>query len=153
MSADSTASSRPVVFAYDGSELAKGAVEEARGLLEPGLEAVVLTVWQPFDVGFIPADGLEFDAERASAVRDAAQQTAAQGAALAEAAGFHAQAAELQAAPSWRGIVDFANERDARLIVLGSHGRSGIARAVIGSVADAVSSHCKRSVLIVHQRC
>jgi nucleotide-binding universal stress UspA family protein len=37
------------------------------------------------------------------------------------------------------------------LIVLGSHGRSGLARAVVGSVAGAVSSHCKRSVLIVHR--
>jgi nucleotide-binding universal stress UspA family protein len=153
MNSESTGSSGPVVFAYDGSELAKGAVDEAGSLLDPGLEAVVLTVWQPFDVGFIPAEGLQFDAERASAVKDAAQQTAEQGAARAKAAGFHAQAAELQAAPSWRGIVEFANERDARVIVLGSHGRSGLARAVVGSVADAVSSHCKRSVLIVHRHC
>jgi nucleotide-binding universal stress UspA family protein len=151
MSADATGGSGPVVFGYDGSELAKGAIAEAGALLEPGLQAVVLTAWQPFEVGFVPAAGLQFDAADATAVRDAAERTAAEGASLADAAGFRAQVAEVQAAPTWKGIVRFADARDARLIVLGSHGRSGIARAVVGSVAGAVASHCKRSVLIVHR--
>jgi nucleotide-binding universal stress UspA family protein len=152
VSAGSSDGSGPVVFAYDGSELAKGAIVEAGTLLEPGLQAVVVTGWQTFEVGFVPAAGLQFDAADATAVRAAAQQTAAEGASLAEAAGFRAQAAETQAAPSWRGLVDFADSRDARVIVLGSHGRSGIAGAVIGSVAGAVAAHSKRSVLIVHRR-
>jgi nucleotide-binding universal stress UspA family protein len=151
VSADATGGSGPVVFAYDGSELAKAAIAEAGALLEPGLEAVVLTAWQPFEVGFIPAAGLQFDAADATAVRGAAQRTAAEGASLAADAGLSARGEEVQAAPTWKGIVEFANARDARLIVLGSHGRSGIARAVVGSVADSVSSHCKRSVLIVHR--
>ena len=152
MSADGDGGSGPIVFAYDGSELAKLAIDEAGGLLEPGLQAVVLTAWQPFEVGFIPAAGLQFDAADATAVKHAALQTAAEGASLAEGVGFRAQSAEIQAAPTWKGIVKFAEERDARLIVLGSHGRSGIAGAVIGSIAGTVSSHCKRSVLIVHRR-
>jgi nucleotide-binding universal stress UspA family protein len=151
VSADADGRSGPVVFAYDGSELAKLAIDEAGALLEPGLQAVVLTAWQPFEVGFVPAAGLQFDAADASAVKDAAGRTAAEGASLADGAGFRAQSAEVQAAPTWKGIVKFADARDARLIVLGSHGRSGIAGAVIGSVAGAVSSHSKRSVLIVHR--
>jgi nucleotide-binding universal stress UspA family protein len=143
--------SGPVVFAYDGSDLAKHAIEEAGRLLEAGGDAVVVTVWQPFDVGFLPAAGLQLDAADIAAVRTAAAQTAAEGAALAEAAGFRAESAEVEAAPTWNGIVDLADARQARLIVLGSHGRSGLAGALVGSVAGAVAAHAPRSVLIVHR--
>ena len=52
----------PVLFAYDGSDLAGLAIEEAGRQLEPGRDAVVLTVWRPFLVGFIPPAEIEFDA-------------------------------------------------------------------------------------------
>ena len=143
--------SGPVVFAYDGSELAMHAIEETGRLLEAGGEALVVTVWQPFDVGFLPAAGLQFDAAEIAKVRTAAAQTAAAGAALAEAAGFRAQSAEIEKSPTWKGIAEFADEHDARLIVLGSHGRSGLAGVLVGSVAGAVAAHSRRSVLIVHR--
>ena len=38
----------PVVFSYDGSELAQLAIEEAGRQLQPGRDAVVLTVWRTF---------------------------------------------------------------------------------------------------------
>jgi nucleotide-binding universal stress UspA family protein len=143
--------SGPVVFAYDGSDLAKLAIEEAGRLLHAGGEAIVVTVWQPFDVGFVPTAGLEIDAAQIGAVRAAAQRTADAGAALAEAAGFRARAVEVEQSPTWRGIAELADEYDARLIVLGSHGRSGLAGALVGSVAGAVAAHSRRSVLIVHR--
>jgi nucleotide-binding universal stress UspA family protein len=143
--------SGPVVFAYDGSELAKHAIDEAGRLLEAGGDALVVTVWQPFDVGFLPAAGLEFDAAQIADVRTAAAQTAAAGAAIAEAAGFRAQSAEIEKSPTWKGITELADARDARLIVLGSHGRSGLAGVLVGSVAGAVAAHSRRSVLIVHR--
>jgi nucleotide-binding universal stress UspA family protein len=143
--------SRPVVFAYDGSELAKLAIAEAGQQLTRGRDALVLTVWQTFDVGFIPAEGMQFNAAEASEVRDAAEQTAAEGAALAEAAGFHARSMTVQQAPAWKGIVTVADEHDASLIVLGSHGRTGLASALIGSVAEAVAAHARRAVLISHR--
>jgi nucleotide-binding universal stress UspA family protein len=143
--------SGPVVFAYDGSELAEQAIDEAGRLLEAGGEALVVTVWQPFDVGFLPAAGLQLNAAQIADVRAAAAQTAAAGAALAEAAGFRAQSAEIERSPTWKGIAEFADARDARLIVLGSHGRSGLAGALVGSVAGAVAAHSRRSVLIVHR--
>jgi nucleotide-binding universal stress UspA family protein len=145
-----TNASGPVVFAYDGSDLAKHAIAEAGRLLSGG-DAVILTVWQPFDVGFLPAGGLEFDAAQIADVRDAAAKTAAEGAELAEAAGFSAKSAELEISPIWKAIAEFADEHDARLIVLGSHGRSGLAGVVVGSVAGAVAAHSGRSVLIVHR--
>ena len=143
--------SGPVVFAYDGSELAKHAIGEAGALLEAGGDALVVTVWQPFDVGFLPAAGLQFDAAQIADVRTAAAQTAAEGAALAQAAGFRAQSAEIERSPTWKGIAEFADAHDARLIVLGSHGRSGLAGALVGSVAASVAAHSRRSVLIAHR--
>ncbi len=141
----------PVVFAYDGSELAKLAIDEAGRLLAPGRDAVVLTVWQPFDVTFVPKVELRVNAADAAEVRDAALRTAADGAELAKAAGFIARGEELQAAPTWKGILRAAEEHDASLIVLGSHGRSGLSGVLLGSVAEAVSAHSRRSVLITHR--
>jgi nucleotide-binding universal stress UspA family protein len=144
--------SGPVLFAYDGSDLAKLAIEEAGGQLAPGRDALVLCVWEPFDVGFVPVSGLSFDAAQIQDVKKAAENTAAEGASLAEAAGFKARSTALQAAPSWKAIVDVANDIDASVIVLGSHGRSGIADVLLGSVAGAVAAHSKRTVLISHRR-
>ena len=142
----------PVVFAYDGSDLATLAIDEAGRQLPPGREALVLTVWQPYDVGFVPAVEIPIDAAEISDVRNAAERTAAAGASLARAAGFEARGAAAEAAPTWKGIVDAADEHDASLIVLGSHGRTGLAGVLLGSVAEAVAAHSRRSVLIVHRR-
>jgi nucleotide-binding universal stress UspA family protein len=142
----------PVLFAYDGSELAKLAIEEAGRQLAPGRDALVLTVWQPFDVGFLPAVALPVNAAEIADVRNAAAQTAAAGAALANAAGFKARGLEAEATPVWSAIVQVADEHDASLIVLGSHGRTGLAGVLLGSVAEAVASHSRRTVLIAHRR-
>ena len=152
MSTGTIDGSAPVLFAYDGSELAGHAITEASRQLRAGRNAVVLTIWEPFDVGFLPVDGEAFDAAGADEVKVAAEKTASQGASLAEAAGFRAEIMTAEAAPTWKGIIDAADSRDASLIVLGSHGRSGVTGLIVGSVASAVAAHARRSVLIVHHR-
>jgi nucleotide-binding universal stress UspA family protein len=142
----------PVLIAYDGSDLAKLAIDEAGDLLSPGREALVLCVWQPFDLGFVPADDAPLDAKNAAAVRAAAGRTAAAGSGLAETAGFQARPLEAEASPIWKGIVETAEEHDSGLIVLGSRGRGGISGLIIGSVARAVADHSDRTVLISHRR-
>lgn len=117
--------SGPVVFAYDGSDLAKAAIDEAGRQLREGRDALVVTVWRPADVGSVPLRGLEIDAARSDEVRKTAEETAADGAARAEAAGFRAQSTATEAAPTWKAVVGVADECDASLIVLGSDGRSG----------------------------
>jgi nucleotide-binding universal stress UspA family protein len=141
--------SGPVLFAYDGSELAALAFEQAARQLATGRHALVLCVWQPADVGFVPVSGRHFDAYQASEVEKAAEETAAQGASLAEKAGFEAQSMAVKAAPTWKGIVETAEERKASLIVLGSHRRSGLMGHLLGSVAAAVVAHSAISVLVV----
>jgi nucleotide-binding universal stress UspA family protein len=140
-----------LVFAYDGSELAKLAIAKAGDLLGGGRDALVATVWQPFNVGFVPVGPVQFDTQEIATVREAAEATAAAGAALAEAAGFRAEPVVLEGSPAWRLIVDLADERDSALIVLGSHGRSGLSEAMVGSVAGAVASHSGRTVMIAHR--
>lgn len=48
-----------------------------------------------------------------------------------------------------QAIVDMANTLHCDLIVLGTHGRSGIARALIGSVAEGVARHSAVPVMLV----
>jgi len=141
----------PVLFAYDGSDLSKLAIDDAARQLGPGRDALVLTVWQPFDLGFEPTVALRLNAAEIADVRRAAQLTAEDGASLAKAAGFKARGVEIQFGPTWKGIVHTAEEHDASLIVLGSHGRTGLAGVLLGSVAEAVAAHSRRSVLIVHR--
>ncbi len=141
----------PVLFAYDGSELAAFAIEQAAMELVRGREAIVLCVWQPADVGFVLADEAHLDAEQASQVQAAAERVAARGAALAQKAGFRSQSMVVEAGPTWKGIVETAVEQKANLIVLGSHRRRGLEKYLLGSVAAAVVAHSEASVLVVHQ--
>ncbi len=48
-----------------------------------------------------------------------------------------------------RGIVDMAQESHADLVVVGSHGRTGISRLMLGSVAAQVVAHSPVPVLVV----
>jgi nucleotide-binding universal stress UspA family protein len=49
-------------------------------------------------------------------------------------------------------IVDEAEEWAADLIVVGSHGRTGIKRWLLGSVAQSLVSHAPCSVVVVRRK-
>lgn len=140
----------PVIFAYDGTELAAFAIEQAGRQLAPGRDVLVVCVWQPADVGFQPIGEQHFDADAANEVRRAAEETAAYGASLAEKAGFRARSIAVKAAPTWKGLVQAAEEHDASLIVIGSHRHQGLLGHLVGNVASALISHVSLSVLVVH---
>jgi nucleotide-binding universal stress UspA family protein len=148
----SAGTSGPVVFAYDGSDLARFAIDEAGELLGGEREALVVCAWQPYDVGFVPVDAEPLDAKQVADVRAAAERTAAAGATFAEAAGFRARSLAVETAPIWKGIVEVGEAHQARLIVLGSHSRSGLSGVFVGSVAGAVAHHSQRTVLITHRQ-
>ena len=142
----------PVLFAYDGSELAALAIEQAGRQLTTARDALVVCVWQPADVGFSPVEGQHFDAANATEVHEAAEATAVYGASLAVKAGFRARALAVEAAPTWKGIVQTASDRHASLIVIGSHRHRGLVGHMVGSVAAAVVAHAEPAVLLVHPR-
>jgi nucleotide-binding universal stress UspA family protein len=52
--------------------------------------------------------------------------------------------------PPWTQIVAIAKSRQADLIVLGTHGRTGLKHAVMGSTAERVAQHAACPVLVVH---
>lgn len=140
----------PVLIAYDGSELARAAVTRAAQLLATR-RAIVLTVWQVLEVNaFFSAGRIPLDERVVEAVEREATATADEGAALAREAGLEAEPVAIRGVPIWRTIVDFASEREAGVVVLGSHGRTGVSQVMLGSVAAAVAQHSKRAVLIVH---
>ncbi len=140
----------PVLFAYDGSDLAKAAIVEAGQQLPRRREALVLTVWRTFNVGFMPEPEAQFDAACADDVRQAAEQTAARGAELADKAGFRAQPLAVEGTPAWKAVIEAAKGYDASLIVLGSHRRAGLGGLVAGSVSGDVTARSARPVLIIH---
>ena len=48
-----------------------------------------------------------------------------------------------------RAIIEYATQGNYDLIVIGSHGRTGLSRAVLGSVAERVVRHAPCPVLVV----
>lgn len=56
------------------------------------------------------------------------------------------------AVPVEHSIITYANEKNFDLIIMASHGRSGIRRALLGSVAEYVLRHARCPVLIVPTR-
>lgn len=72
----------------------------AAAALVPGRECLVVCVWQTSDVGFVPTGRRHLNAAAADEVRQAAEETAAHGASLAEKAGFRPLSLAVEAAPS-----------------------------------------------------
>jgi nucleotide-binding universal stress UspA family protein len=139
----------PILFAYDGSEQARAAIRQAGRQLNSGRDAIVLTVWQPF--GALPFFGGERMApELEHEVEQEAEKVAEQGAQLARSVGFDASARATSSLSIWRTIIDEARDRGASIVVMGSHGDTGIKAALMGSVATTVSRHADRPVMIVH---
>jgi nucleotide-binding universal stress UspA family protein len=141
----------PAIFAYDGSDLAAYAIEQAAQQLAPGREALVVCVWQPADVGFVPTKGRKLLAAAANEVQAAALETAEEGADLAKEAGFDAKPQTVEAAPTWKGLVKVAEDHKCGLIVIGSHMRHGLLGHLAGSVAAATVAHFDSNVLVIHR--
>jgi nucleotide-binding universal stress UspA family protein len=55
----------------------------------------------------------------------------------------------LRAGPPWHEVIAVAEEEKADLVVVGTHGRRGIARMIMGSVAERVVRGCPCPVLTV----
>jgi nucleotide-binding universal stress UspA family protein len=87
------------------------------------------------------------DQEIASAEAEA-RHSVAQAEAMLRERGLHVRSEVLLGQPA-EEIVDFANEENADLIVMCSHGKSGIGRWVFGSVTEKVLRGSNTPILII----
>lgn len=145
-----------LLIAYDGSDHARRAIRSAGELL-PGRESRVVNVWRSAAAlapsallgapAGVVASGLDkLDAELAAA----AEATAGEGAALATEAGLTGVAAAVRAKGNvWATLAHLAAEEHPAAVVLGSHGRSGPAEALLGSVSRGVAHHSAVPMLVV----
>jgi nucleotide-binding universal stress UspA family protein len=143
-----------ILLAVDDSEYSSAAVREvARRPWPKGTTVRVLTVTEPFPpIAIEPWYGgheslVRIDKEVKKRAQDLTRRTAES----LKKKGIKAQAVVLEGDPRFR-IVDEAEEWKADLIVMGSHGYTGIKRFLLGSVASSVVSHARCSVEIVRQK-
>jgi nucleotide-binding universal stress UspA family protein len=143
------ADEKPALIAYDGSDHAKHAIEQAAAELRTPRKAVVLAAYEPLTaIPFWGAPAAMVPPDLIEEVRTEAERTAGEGGELASSAGFDASSAVREGVRTWQTILDAAKEADAGIIVLGSHGRGAVGSAVMGSVATAVAHHADLPVLI-----
>lgn len=139
-----------ILVPVDGSDTAQMAVGKAITLAQAfGSRVTVIYVIDPYPFTGVGTDFAYGQAEYLSAA------TAEANAALKAAKEAFANAtvtvdtSVIEAHTAWRGIVEAGDSLQADLIVMGSHGRSGLEKLVLGSVAQAVLSHTKLPVLVV----
>jgi nucleotide-binding universal stress UspA family protein len=65
-----------------------------------------------------------------------------------ESCGFQVKKAEYLTGDPVQRICQYADDEAVDQVLLGSHGRSGLAKALLGSVSEGVLEHCNHSVFI-----
>lgn len=137
-----------IVVPLDGSALAEKALDPARQLAAAfDAEVVLLVVWQIPAIGFenVPISVLD---EWEEAARADAERYVADVKNRLQAQGIRVQA-KTQCGGAAESILETAESANAHLIVMSSHGRSGISRWVLGSVADRVLRSSAIPVLLI----
>jgi len=137
-----------ILLCVDESRHSEAAVEAVRAQFRPQSTQVrVLHVLQPISIAPPPqmaaqyAPELEAEARKARDVVDRAVKTL-------QAAGFETESA-IEKGDIRMKIIETASEWKADLIVVGSHGHSGIPRLLLGSRAEFVARNAPCSVEIV----
>lgn len=148
----------PVLFCYDGSDGSRSAMRAAAELIEPSVDVVVLTVWEPIAVRLAlggafaagpPSNEGELDQQEESFARSAAED----GVRRAVEHGFKASAMTKESTEGIaRAVLAVADEISASLIVCGQRGRGPLKTALLGSVSHALAAHTRRPVLVAPEK-
>jgi|SRR5579884_4307451 len=137
-----------ILVPHDFSDTADRALAYALALAEK--LAARVTIVHAYEVptyGY--PEGPALSLEMASEIERAAKGALENVAARARKPGVEIDTS-LRHGPSWSEIDAAAKELDADLIVMGTHGRRGVARALLGSVAEKVVRTAPCPVLTVH---
>ena len=141
-----------VICCTDGSEESAQALVAGIALLEPGLTPLIVTVVQPDDMTLVTGSGLaggtmsqqEYEAFR-RAREDEAEHILE---AAKRATGLTAAETRTVLGVPGPALCDLAGELGARAIVMGTRGRGGLKRAVLGSVSDHVVRNAPCPVVV-----
>ena len=146
---------RNILIATDGSDLAAKAVSHGLSLAKAvGGKVTALIVETPFNVFSVP----EFQirqmpaafAQHAEHVKQHAGKVLNHVAGAAKAAGVPCDTVQVEDDQPYRAIIKTAEDEGCDLIVMASHGRSGISAVLLGSVTNKVLTHTKIPVLVCH---
>lgn len=138
-----------ILVPVDGSSTSQAAVSKATELAKVfGSTVTVIYVIDPYPFTGVGTDFAYGQAEYLSAATAEANTAVHAAKDSFAAAGVTVSTSIIEAHTAWRGIVEAGDSLQADLIVMGSHGRSGLEKLVLGSVAQAVLSHTKRPVLV-----
>jgi nucleotide-binding universal stress UspA family protein len=133
----------------DGSDNAHRALEKALAIARAfDSRITAIYVVDPFAFTGVGADFAYGQAEYLSAAAAEAKAALEQVAAACAAAGVPVQTALVEAHSIHKGILNKAKEVGADLIVMGSHGKRGLEKLVLGSVTAQVLSHAHLPVLV-----
>ena len=145
---------RKILVPTDFSESSQSALQQAAELARAlGASLELLHVWEvPV---FLPGELIVSDgagqASLMDLVRDRANQRLAALIASSEQEGIHFSAVSCTLGIPHATIVDVATAGQHDLIVLGSHGRTGLTHALLGSVAERVVRHAPCTVVVARQ--
>ena len=142
---------RRILVAVDGSPSStKGLREAVRLAGEEGARLFILHVVNAFDAYYAMA-GAGLGADVLAVLREQGRRILARARAVAERQGVEAKGVlrEVTGGPAADPILREAKTLHADLIVLGTHGRRGVRRLVLGSDAEQVVRGAAGPVLLV----
>ena len=139
-----------ILIPTDGSEKADIAASKAVELAkEQGAKLTAVVVIDPFPyIGLWEASAFGLQAYLSEAQAMATQSLDGVRA-MAEAAGVPFMAETIERSAVFEGILDAATEQGCDLIVMGSHGRSGVKALILGSETQKVLTHSRIPVLVI----
>jgi nucleotide-binding universal stress UspA family protein len=143
-----------ILVATDGSELALRAVEAAAGLAKAlGADLTIVTVTERWPLVEAAAEAEFGSKDAAERYHQIAQRQGEQNLAAAEqvvaAQSASCDTVHVQDSDPASGFMDAARAANADLIVIASHGRRGLTKFLLGSVANEVTATSKVPVLVV----
>lgn len=140
-----------VLVATDGSEFSARALARLGELLPRETEAVLLVNVMPNPtagtVGIVGPPYIDY-AVLADQLRAEGQAILAKGAEVVTGQGFLVRQFFREGDPATE-ILELAQTEGVDLIVVGSHGRTGLRRFLLGSVSNKITTHAPCSVLVV----
>jgi nucleotide-binding universal stress UspA family protein len=137
-----------VLLAADNSKFSEAALRSITSQYRPkGTQVRVLHVLQPIAFSAPPQMSPRYAPELQDEGK-AAEQLLEHAAQQLQSAGFQVDT-EMAKGDVREQVLDVAQNWHADMIVLGSHGRGGVGRFLLGSVAESVARHAPCSVEIV----